>query len=189
MEKKKKQQFKEGAIVKIQLSKNKTVFGRLLPGLSSMVSVYDFVITENQPHPSLEEIVSKPIIFTCGFFRTIITKGIYEIIGYKELTEAEVKSITPLFTQDLVDIDDCIIFWPQGGERKATPEECVGLERSSVWDEQGIRNRIEDYYQGKKNFHVELDKVILSKDDPRYLPPPQALRWDFEKEKFYRTDK
>jgi hypothetical protein len=81
------------------------------------------------------------------------------------------------------------MFWLTGRERKATPPECISLERSSVWDEKGLIERIEDHYAGKKNFYVEHQRVILSKDDPRYLAPPQALRWDFEKRKFYRTDK
>ena len=82
-----------------------------------------------------------------------------------------------------------MIFWLGGNQRKASPKECIGLEPSSVWEAQGLIQRIEDHYACRLNFHVELDKVILSKDDPRYLPPPQALRWDFEKHVFYRTDK
>ena len=184
----KKQKFTEGSIIKIELSVDNLAFGRLLPGLASRICVYDLLSTKDQKLPLIETIVNQPVIFYCGLFRNIIEKGIFEIIGFQELTKEEIDNIPPFFTQDLVNIEDCKIFWADGRERKASPQECVGLERSSVWDEQGIKQRIEDYFNGKKNFHVELDKVILTKSDPRYLPPPQALRWNFEKQEFYRID-
>lgn len=189
MEKKKRQRFKEGSIVKIELSGNRLIFGRLLPGVASMIGVYDFIVDKNDTIPSIDTIVSKNIFLYCGIYRDIINKGVFEIIGSKEFLETEQTKIPPSFLQDLVNIDDCVIFWPDGRERKATPQECIGLERSSVWEAEGLVQRIEDHYAGRRNFHVELDKVILSKEDPRYMPPPQALRWDFEKQEFYRTDK
>jgi hypothetical protein len=105
---------------------------------------------------------------------------------YKAVSQCD---IPPSFTQDIMNIDDCVIFWNSGIERKALPEECIGLERSAVWDEQDIVERIEDHYKGQKNFSVERDKVILTKDDPRYTDNPRSVRWDFEKQVFYRVDK
>ena len=189
MKKGKIQRYKAGAILKVALNKNKFIFARLLPGLASIVCVYDFMVNENVDLPTIDEIVKKPILFCCGLYRTIITKRVFEIIGYKDFSEEEISSIPPSFTQKMVNINDCVIFWPTGGERIATPQECIGLERSAVWDEKSLIERIEDYYSGKKNYHVEQQKVILSKEDPRYLAPPQTLRWDFEKQEFYRTDK
>jgi len=189
MNKEKRQQYKAGAVVKIVFDKNRLIFGRLFSGVPPMIGVYDFFINENTELPSIDQIVRKPILYYCGLYRSIITNGVFEIIGFKEFKEKEIASIPALFTQDMININDCGIFWADGGERKATPQECIGLERSSVWYAEGIVQRIEDHYAGKKNFYVEHQKVILSKDDPRYLPPPQALRWDFGKEEFYRTDK
>jgi hypothetical protein len=184
----KRQKYKAGAIVKIELTDKRLVFGRLLPGVMSMINVYDFIGEDDLEKITIEDLVKKPVLFCCGLYRTIITKGIFEIIGNKEFTESEIAGIPPLFKQDIVNIDDCLIFWPTGGERKARPEECIGLEQSSVWSEKGLIERIEDYYSGKKNFNVEHQKVILSKNDPRYMPPNGMLRWDFEKREFYRTD-
>ena len=189
MEKRKRQRFKEGSIVKIELSGDKLIFGRLLPGKASGICVYDSITSKNDPIRNADFILSRDIILYCGIYRDVITKGIFEIVDFKEFTEAERNKIKPFFSQDLVDIDDCMIFWLGGNERKASPKECIGLEPSSVWEAEGLIQRIEDHYACRLNFHVELDKVILSKDDPRYLSPPQALRWDFEKQVFYRTDK
>ena len=116
----------------------------------------------------------------------MITKGLFEIIGFKELTEEEIENIPPKFTQDLVDINKCVIYYYDGREFKAKPEDCIGLESSSVWEAQGLVERIQDYYSGKRNYHVELMKPILSTNDPRYLPKPNELRWNFEKQEFYK---
>jgi hypothetical protein len=188
MSKEKRQQYRAGAVVKVELSDGRLAFGRLLPGVASVINIFDLIETQNSI-PSINEIISKPILFYCGLYRNIITKGIFEIIGIKEFNEEEKKTLPAFYKQNLVNINYCLIYLVSGEERKANPQECIGLECSSVWDEQGIVQRIKDHYSGKKNFHVELDKVILSKEDPRYLAPPQALRWDFAKQEFYRTDK
>lgn len=187
MEKKKKQQFKEGAIVKIGLSDDRIVFGRLLPGFH--IGVYDCVFNKNYKFSFIEEVLNLKTLFYCVIYKNIIVNSFFEIIGFKELTSDELSAIPPSYNQDKVNITDCIIFYYDGRERKAIPQECVGLEKSSVWEAASLIERIEDLYAGKKNKYVELFKVILSKNDLRYLPPPQALRWDFEKQEFYRTDK
>ncbi|MBS1755581.1 MAG: hypothetical protein JST34_16190 [Bacteroidetes bacterium] len=185
----KKQQYKVGAIVKIKLADGRFAFGRLMPGVASTICIYDFIVNENEI-PYIEEIVNKSVLFCCGLYRFVITKGIFEIVGIKEFSHEEIDEMLPVFfTQDLVNINDCVIYGFGKKERKATAIECINLERSSVWGAENIIERIEDHYAGRKNFYVEDQKVILSKDDPRYLAPPGALRWDFEKQKFYRIDK
>jgi hypothetical protein len=46
------------------------------------------------------------------------------------------------FTQDVADPSQCTIFDTAGMERDATPEECVGLERASVWESHGIGEKL-----------------------------------------------
>ncbi len=182
MEKKKRQRFKEGSIVKIKLSGNRFIFGRLLLGFR--IGIYDLLIKSDTEMPSIEYIIKSKIIFYVVIYRSIISKGIFEIVGFKELTQTEIDKIPPQFNQSLGNYEDCTIFYNDGKEYKAPPEECIGLERSAVWDEHSLVERIEDYYSGKKNFHVEHQKVILSADDPRYLNP--HVRWDFKEERFYK---
>jgi len=186
MEKKKRQRIKDGAIVKIKLTDDRMVFARLMVG---KIAVYDFVAMQSNPIPETETIIGNPVIFYSSVYNDVITKGLFEIIGFKALTRDEIDQVPPVFTQDLVNIDDCTISYQDGRQLKGTPDDCIGLERLSVWEASAVTKRIEDHYGGKRNFYVELDKPILSKDDPRYLPPPKALRWDFDKGEFYRTDK
>jgi hypothetical protein len=185
MEKKKKQKIQDGAIVKISLSEKKLIFGRLM---KSRIAIYDYVVLDSSLLPDIEIIITKPIFLYCSVYNDVITKGVFEIIGFKELAEEEIGKIPPSFMQDKVDINKCTIHYYDGREFKVKPEDCIGLERSSVWEAQGLIERIQDYYSGKKNYHVELTKPILSTNDPRYLPPPNAMRWDFQKGEFYRTD-
>jgi hypothetical protein len=114
----------------------------------------------------------------------VITKGIFEIIGFKQLEQKDIDIMPPHFTQDMVNIEDCAIYYEDGRECKATPQECIALEGPLTWEAGSLIDRIQDHYAGKKNPYVELHKVILSKDDPRYLNP--KVRWSFEEGKFYR---
>jgi hypothetical protein len=179
MAKMKRQKFQEGAIVKIEISENRLAFARLLPGYK--IGIYNYVSRKGQTF-SHDEIISSDIFIYLSIYRTVITKGIYEIIGFKDLQKEEVEKIPPQFMQDSSNVNDCIIFDYNGNEYKTNPENCVELERSAVWDEHSIKQRIEDNFAGRKNFHRELQRVILSKDDPRYLN--SKVRWDSKEERF-----
>ncbi|MBX9784361.1 MAG: immunity 26/phosphotriesterase HocA family protein [Chitinophagaceae bacterium] len=184
MKKKKRQRIKEGAIVRIELSEDRLAFGRLFPG--GRIGVYDYTSTIEKEYLSIEELIGFPIFLYCVVYDDVITRGMFDIIGFKELTQTEIDKMPPMFMQDIMNIDDCVIFDYNGNEKKVTPQECIGLERASVWEAHGLVKRIEDYYAGKKNFNVELNKPILSKEDPRYMAGPN-LKWSFEEEKFYKT--
>ena len=149
MENQKRQKIKDGAVVKINLSANKLVFGRLM---KSRIAIYDFTVLNSADTPSIETIISKPIFLYCSIYNDVITKRVFEIIGFKELTEEEIENIPPSFMQDMVDINKCTIYYFDGRELKAKPEDCIGLERSSVWEAQGLIERIQDHYSGKKNY-------------------------------------
>jgi len=182
MIKKKSQKFKEGAIVKINLSNDHLIFGRLLPFFD--IAIYDLVIKYNSDIPLGKNIILNKAFLHVTIYKNIITKGIFEIIDYIELTQKELFYIPPKFYQSLGDYEDCKIYYNDGRQYKVSPVDCIGLERSAVWGEKSLIERIEDYYKGKANFHVEHQKVILSSDDVRYLNPD--VRWDFNAGKFYK---
>lgn len=185
----KKQKYKEGAIIKIDLEKIRKIgFGRLFNGF--VIGVYNYTLNNDKPIPTIEKLTNNEFIFYETVYKKVIEKGDFEIIGYQQLTESEIESVPPKFTQDKVNINDCIIYYTADRlpQKKVTPEECIGLEISSVSDSIHLVRRMEDYFSGKKNPSVELNKVILSTDDIRYLPPPMTLKWDYDKQEYYRTD-
>ena len=183
----KRQKIKAGAVVKIDISERRSVFGRLF---SPNIGIYDFVLSQNDPAPSLEEIIHNRIFLHCSIYDSIITKGVFEIIGWIPLSVEEISNIPPKFHQELDNYKDCTIYWADGRERKALPAECIGLERSTVWGPKELVERIEDYFAGRKNFYVEYDKVILSEEDPRFKAGGAGphLKWDFDKREFYYVD-
>ncbi|MCR6720427.1 MAG: hypothetical protein NVV59_09050 [Chitinophagaceae bacterium] len=168
------------------MNNRQIAFGRLLPGfhLGVLNSFSDISDNEGREYDLEKLLVSETILYL-RIFKDVVEKNFFHIIGFKELTLSETKLIPPHFDQDLVNLEDCKIYYDDGTSIDVTPEECIGLEGPIIWDADGVIERLNCFIQGKKNPMVELYKVILSKDDPRYLPPPGALRWDFEKEEFF----
>lgn len=157
----KKQKFQEGAIVKIQLSENRYAFGRLLPAHN--IGIYDLVIdkSNNNEPIQIDELVSYPFIFITSIYTDVITKRMFEIIGFKPLHNDEIDKIPPIFTQDLMDKYKCKLYYINGAVEDAKPEDCIGLERFSKWEGEAVIKRIEDHYLGTKNVLVENFKVRL----------------------------
>ena len=182
----KRQKFKEGSVVKIGLANQQIVFGRLLPGFHLGILNYFLILGEKY---DIDDILQSDTLLYVRVFKDVVEKNFFEIVGFKDLTTEDINRIPPHFAQDPIDIDKCKIYYLDGKELDVTPNECQKLEGSIIWDAESLASRIKNYLEGKKNPYVELYKVILSKDDPRYLAPPNALRWDFEKGEFYRIDK
>lgn len=177
----KKQKYNDGAFVRIELSANRYVIGRLFPKFN--IGIYQNEYNNAYAVPSIEKIIKSNILFYVSIYEEIITTGKFKIIDFREFDPSEITRIPPKFKQSLGNYMDCVIFCNDGRKYSSQPQECIGLERSAVWDEESLIIRIEDYYSGKKNFHSEYQKVILSPEDPRYLNP--KVRWDFNAEKFY----
>lgn len=71
-------------------------------------------------------------------------------IGWRELEDEVAKPVVQ-FMQDVFDFHNCTIFDSEGMRRDAEPEECVGLERASVWDMHHIEQRLLDTFMGRPN--------------------------------------
>lgn len=184
--KRKSQKLAEGAVLKIDISENRRVFARII---SSDIGLYNFCIKQDEVLPNLNDIVSKDIFHYCSIYDSIIKKGLFQIIGIIPLTQKEIDKIPPKFHQDIGSCN-CKIFWNDGTEREALPEECIGLESAMVCDHDSLIKRIEDYFSGRKNFNIEHSKIILSENDPRYwaVREGKKLKWDFEKREFYVSE-
>jgi hypothetical protein len=85
--------------------------------------------------------------------------------------------------QNIADNSDLEIYYGNNTTKKATYEECLGLERFSVWGHNHIVERINDYYMDN-NFGTALDNRLRTLDEPTgiessltrlssKIPPPQ----------------
>jgi hypothetical protein len=180
-QKKKRQRFKEGAFVAIQISGNRKVFARLLPAFE--LCVYDYLVTTKVDF-EISSVIDQPVLFYLGIYKTVVTSGYFEIVGYQGLSLEELKKIPPSFMQSEPKIEKCTLVYYDGRTENVPPSACIGLEKISAYNDLNVIRRIEDHYAGKKNIGVELHKVMLNREDPRYMNA--NVRWSFEEEKFYR---
>lgn len=151
-----------GNIFKIPLKEGYFAFGKILNKGQSCV--YDLRLTEEEYNmiTDLKEITNRVVLFHLAFFKDIITRGIYEVIGNEKVTQEEENRIPNKFSQDVFNLLDCSIFSnEQPSIIKATPEECIDLERMVVYDYMTLIERIEHFYENKPYEEVEEWKVKI----------------------------
>lgn len=68
-------------------------------------------------------------------------------------------NLPPMFRQDVVNPLKLQLVFADRLEI-ATPAQCEGLERWAIWTAEGIERRLRDFYDGKENYYVGLDKEI-----------------------------
>ncbi len=71
------------------------------------------------------------------------------------LNESHLPPVPPFFRQNAMRLTDCDIVEPTGVVRKATPDECIGLERNAVWAANHVESRLDDHYANRPNAFLE----------------------------------
>lgn len=149
-----KQTYKPGTFVRIPLGDGSFGYGRLLE--SPYAAFYKH--RTSSPESDLDRIASSPVLFKTAV-RQLALKA-WELIGWRELEEHLTQPLIR-FMQDVGDFRQCTIFDTAGNERAAKPEECIGLERAAVWEQQAIEERLLDALMGRPNADEEHLKVRL----------------------------
>ena len=144
-EKKVKQHRTIGSIIKVPLNEDYHTYARILPGTS--FAFYDHRTTDEIE--DLTKIISSPILFIISVQNYAITRGRWLKIGKIPLEESLLKE-PPRFVQDALNPEIFEIV-ENGNRRKATIEECMGLERLSVWQPAAVEKRLIEHYNGKKS--------------------------------------
>lgn len=93
-------------------------------------------------------LLNSKVLFIVMVYNDIITKGVWLKVG--KLPIRDDLLVQPMkFIQDNLNPNNFEHYNPNTGKiTKATKEECVGLERASVWDANHVEDRIRDYYLG-----------------------------------------
>ncbi len=156
--------FVSGRFVRIALADGSYGYGRLRE--SPIISFYD--LRTEYPISDIEEVGTKPILFTVVVHKSVLTK--WEVIGKKPLEE-RMKDPFFQFWQDIGNFRNCRILDNKGNTRPATPEECKGLERWAVWEAEHVEQRLLDTFMGRPNPHLEHMKV---KDENHPSAAPAA---------------
>jgi len=146
-----------GAILELDLGHGHKTYARLLS--DSRLAVCD--ARSNGPTDPIQA-SSKPVLFVVHAWDKAIKDGRRPVVAELPLAEGEFSSIRT-FTQDPVDPEECQILVQQGqrcNSRKATIEECEGLERSAVWAPEQLVRRIVDHYSGVPNADLAAMQLI-----------------------------
>jgi hypothetical protein len=146
--------YKPGSFLRIPLVDGSFGYGRVLKLPHD--AYYDY--RTDTPDSDLDRIASMPILFKIAV-RHMGERG-WEVIGWRKLEEQFSQPIVQ-FMQDRGNFRDCLIFDTAGNERSAEPQECIGLERASVWEEVGVEERLLDAFMERPNATAERHKVRL----------------------------
>lgn len=137
--------LKPGTYVLIPLADGRYGYGRVLPFPD--MAFYD--LSSASPLSDLARIDASPVLWRLS---VRITGGHerWPRIGSAPLSGAVAEPVT-FFTQDDDEVDSCSVHDTAGMSRRARPEECIGLERSAVWDARHVEVRLLDHFMGREN--------------------------------------
>ncbi len=150
----------EGAIGSIQHD-GRWYYARLLKGLE--LGVYAKSFEEPLAPPLLPQLSGIPYAFQVGIHVGVPGKGRFEIIEKPGLTQVDIDAMKPKFWQDIGNPFNCILLYPDGTEKKVTPEECIGLERIGAAEFRHVLWRIDAVFNNKPNPTLDVLKVKLPK--------------------------
>lgn len=147
--------IKEGAFIEIVLPNKKFTYGRILG--KACYAFYD--LYSDDKISDIESIKNAKILFVLAVHNDAIKKNRWKIIGIAEI-EKEIRKIPLAFIQDELNPSQFDVYDPNTGDiRKATKEECTGLERAAVWDPEHVEDRITDHFEKRSNRWVESLKI------------------------------
>lgn len=141
-----------GNIVKIPLGEGVHTYARTLKEAS--FAIYDARTKEEITN--FQALIKKPILFVVAVYNDAITSHRWENIFFIPL-EPNLLILPKKFIQDPINPNKFRIY-DNGRIIPASKDECLGLERASVWEPEQVEQRIRDYYAGRPNQWIELDK-------------------------------
>jgi len=144
-----------GTIVRVSVSEHGFVYAVLLRT--------PFVRFFEQQHvgasPNVAELQNAKILFEVAMGDSAIRDGRWPVVGVMPVDE----SYRPAeFVQDE---KGCEIV-DAAGRRAATVEECMGLERASIWQPEHIESRLADHFAGRPNVHVQEGRLRMPGERP-----------------------
>jgi hypothetical protein len=148
----KRQRRRVGDVLRIDLGAGFHTYARVLPDAS--FAFYDCRVVREA---SLPEILASQILFQIAVMNHAVTTGRWAMIGHEPLSGAMLL-LPPKFIQDPID-KAIFSIYENGVIRPATREQCLGLERASVWEPEHVEDRLRDHYAGRMNHIVELQKL------------------------------
>lgn len=147
-------QFVPGGVLKVPLPGEEFAYAVMLAAFP-YVAFYgeDEGLVDQQPP------IGQPL-FVVAVQKNTYSGGGWGPILFR-LEESDLPPIPSFFRQNVMRAEDCLIVDASGGTRKASPAECVGLERSAVWAAVHIESRLHDHYANRPNAFLESMRLKL----------------------------
>ncbi len=115
----------------------------------------DFVFFDHRSSTpeSPRDLLKLPQLFRVSVHKSAWNKGRWPRVGVLEVPEDLLQPV-PRFMRDALKTDQYSIYL-NGNVRPASRNECLGLERASVWEPVHVESRLSDHYAGKPNVWVQ----------------------------------
>jgi hypothetical protein len=142
-----------GSILKIPFGDGQYAFGQVLG--DPEIAIFDF---SDQGDPSLEEIVSAPLLWRLWVMRSAVSSGRWVKIG-KAAIRPEFSVQVPRFKRDPISKDFSLYI--NGQETPVRAEDCLPYECAAVWSAEHVEDRLRDHSQGVENKWLKSLRACL----------------------------
>jgi hypothetical protein len=148
-----KQSRVDGDFVLIPLGGETYGYGRVLP--DAVVAFYDAF---DRGKKSVDELPGSKILFRIPVMDHAIKNCRWPVIGHLPL-EQGLRQPARFFLVDKLKKGDYRIY-ENGVIRRATRQECIGLENAAVWEPEQVEDRLRDHIAERPNKWVEALKLV-----------------------------
>lgn len=156
--------FIAGSILRVLLPSGRTAYGVMLeprPYMAFYAADDADEADQDTAPPDPARLAEQFPLFIVAAYKSAYAAGGWGTPVGRLQTDA-LPPIPDLFRQDALNPANCVIIdASEVHVRKATPQECTGLERNAVWEASHIESRLDDAYAGRPNDFVESLKVKL----------------------------
>ena len=146
--------FVSGGVLKVPLPGKEVAYAVML-AVFPYVAFYgaDDGLVDRKPP------IGKPL-FVVSVQKNTYSSGNWGPVLFR-LSDEDLPQIPSFYRQNVMRLDDCEIVDASGATRRASPAECIGLERSAVWASVHIERRLQDHYANKPNVFLESMRLKL----------------------------
>ena len=138
--------FQPGTVLRVGIDEDWHTYARMA-GQDGFIAFYDLRTSTDTEVTDLAAMVATPILFSVMTFPRAYSKGHWPKVGHVPIDDEPI-AIPERFMQNISRPWECKILSGPGQMRAATPEECIGLERASVYDAPDVESRLKYHYAG-----------------------------------------
>lgn len=151
-------QEKIGTFIKIPLIEGQYAYARII--INEIFSFYKIEKAFDNIELLLDAIANASPIFNTHVFDNVFRDSSWEVIGWRPLEDKILNDLPVFFRQDIGNWEECLLVTTEAGFQKPiTQYDCIGMERSAVWEFEAIEERLNDYFSNRPNKQANRQKI------------------------------